>query len=75
MTTTFKVLEGVLDYTRSGDWAAVEEIARHTDLAHEKLMKVLDFLSEFEFIEFDSANNNKIRITGHGKKLLELPEI
>lgn len=74
MTTTFGILGGVLDHVRSGDWAAVEEIAQHTDLAHEKLLKVLDFLSEFEFIEFDSAKN-KIRITGHGKKLLKLPEI
>ena len=63
----------ILEYIRSGDWATVEEIVRHIDLAPAKLVKVLDFLSEFEFIELD-AGKKKIRITGHGKKLLELPD-
>ena len=61
MTTAFRVSGGVLDYIRSGDWAAVGEIVRHTDLTHEKLIQVLDFLSEFKFVEFDS-DKNKIRI-------------
>jgi predicted transcriptional regulator len=74
MATLLRVSGEVLEYIKSGDWATVEEIARHIDLTYEKLIKVLDFLSEFEFIEF-SSNKKKIRITGHGKKLLELPEI
>ena len=41
MTTAFSILWNVLDYTMSGDWAAVEEIVRHTDLAHEKLIEEL----------------------------------
>ena len=75
MTALLKLSGEVLEYVRSGDWATVEEIARHTDhITHEKLIKVLDFLSEYEFIEFD-ADKKKIRTTGHGKMLLELPEI
>ncbi len=63
----------ILECIRSGDWVMVEEIVRHIDLTYEKLVKVLDFLSEFEFIELD-AGKKKIRITEHGKKLLELPD-
>ena len=52
----------------------VEELSEQVDIAHEKSIKILDFLSEFGFIEFDS-DNTRIRITDLGERFLELPEI
>ncbi len=69
-----RVSGDVLGYIKAGDWTTIKEIARHIDLTEKTLVKILDFLFEFDFIEFDS-DKNRIRITGHGKKLLKLPEI
>ena len=74
MTTLLRVSGDVLEYIKAGDWTTIKEIARHIDLTEKTLVKILDFLFEFDFIEFDS-DKNRIRITGHGKKLLKLPEI
>lgn len=64
----------ILEYIKAGDWTTIEEIIEQTDLAEETLIKILNFLSEFSFIEFDSGKK-KIQITDHGTRLLELPEI
>ena len=64
----------VLDYLKTGDWTTIEEIIGQIDLTEETLVKILDFLAEFSFIEFDSGKK-KIQITDHGKRLLELPDI
>lgn len=69
-----RVSGDVLEYIKAGDWTTIKEIARQIDLTEKTLVKILDFLFEFDFIEFDS-DKNRIRITGHGKKLLKLPEI
>ncbi len=74
MTTLLRVSGEVLEYIKAGDWTTIKEIARQIDLTEKTLVKILDFLFEFDFIEFDS-DKNRIRITGHGKKLLKLPEI
>ena len=63
----------ILEDIKAGNWTSIEEIIGQTDLAEEKLMKILDFLSEFGFIEFDS-DKKRIRIDYLGKKLLELPD-
>lgn len=74
MATLLMVSGGILEYIKTEDWIAIGEVIRQLDLTEEELMKVLDFLSEFEFIEFD-ADRKKIRITDLGKRLLELPKI
>ena len=52
----------------------VEEISEQVGIVPEKLIKILDFLSEFGFIEFDS-DNARIRITDLGERFIELPKI
>ena len=74
MATLLRISGDILEYIKTGDWTAIEEIIGQIDLTGETLAKILDFLSEFSFIEFDSGKK-KIRITDHGKRLLELPEI
>lgn len=64
----------ILEYIKAGDWTVNGEIIEQTDLAEEKVIKILDFLSEFGFIEFDS-DKKRIRIADLGKRFLELPEI
>ena len=63
-----------MEYIKTGGWIVIEEISEQVGIAHEKSMKILDFLSEFGFIEFDS-DNVRIRITDLGERFLELPEI
>nr|QNO49629.1 hypothetical protein AIHMFPNM_00032 [Methanosarcinales archaeon ANME-2c ERB4] len=74
MTTTFWISGEILEYIKTGGWIVIEEIGRQIGIAPEKSIKILDFLSEFGFIEFDS-DNTRIRITNLGEKFLELPEI
>ena len=63
----------ILEDIKAGNWTSIEEIIGQTDLAEEKLIKILDFLSEFGFIEFD-FDKKRIRIAYLGKKLIELPD-
>ena len=74
MTTAFRVSGEILEYIKTGGWIAVEETSGQVGIAPEKSIKILDFLSEFGFIEFDS-DNTRIRITDLGERFLELPEI
>ena len=74
MTTAFRISGEILEYIKTCGWITVEELSRQVDIVHEKLIKILDFLSEFGFIEFDS-DNVRIRITDLGERFLELPEI
>jgi len=74
MTTAFRVSGEILEYIKAGDCIAIEEIIEQVGIAPEKSIKILDFLSEFGFIEFDS-DNTQIRITDLGGRFLELPEI
>ncbi len=74
MIIAFRTSGEILEYIKTGGWIVIEEISQQVGIVHEKLIKILDFLSEFGFIEFDS-DNTRIRITNLGKKFLELPEI
>ena len=74
MATAFWISGEILEYIKTGDWVAIGEIIEQIDLAQEKMVKILNFLSEFGFTEFDS-DKNRIRITYLGERLLELPEI
>jgi len=74
MTAAFKVSEEMLERIRAGNCIAIDEISGQVGIAHEKSMKILDFLSEFGFIEFD-PDNTRIRITDLGEIFIELSEI
>ena len=74
MTTAFRVSGEILEYIKTGGWTTVEETSGQVGIAPEKSIKILDFLSEFGFIEFD-ADKGKIRISDLGERFLELPEI
>ena len=74
MTTAFRVSGEILEYIKTGGWITVEETSGQVGIAPAKSIKILDFLSEFGFIEFDS-DNTRIRITHLGERFLELPEI
>ena len=63
-----------MDYIKTRGWITVEDASKQVGIASEKSIKILDFLSEFGFIEFDS-DNTRIRITDLGERFLELPEI
>ncbi len=68
-----QILELVLAYLRDKDWVTVEDTIEQMELAKEKGMSVLDFLYEFNFIEFDTSKE-KIRITNPSVQLLTMPD-
>jgi predicted transcriptional regulator len=74
MIAAFQISGEILEYIKTCGWITVEEISEQVGIAHVNSIKILDFLSEFGFIEFDS-NNARIRITDLGESFLELPEI
>ena len=74
MSKTFQIFGEILEYIKTGGWITIEETSGQVGIAPEKSMKILDFLSEFGFIEFDS-DKARIRITYLGEKFLELPDI
>ena len=74
MTTAFRISGEILGYIKTGGWTTVGEISKQVGIASAKSMEILDFLSEFGFVEFD-ANKREIRITDLGERFLELPEI
>lgn len=74
MTTAFRISGEILEYIKTGGWITVEEISGQVGIAPAKSIELLDFLSEFEFTEFD-ADKGKIRISELGERFLELPEI
>jgi len=74
MTTAFRISGEILEYIKTGGWITIEEISEQVGIVPEKSTKILDFLSEFGFTEFDS-DNTRIRITDLGERFLELPEI
>jgi len=68
-----QILELVLAYLRNKDWVTVEATIEQMELTKEMGMNVLDFLSEFNFIEFGTSKE-KIRITNPSVQLLTLPD-
>ncbi len=74
MSKWCRILETVLTYLRDNDWVTIEEIIEQIGLAKEKGMKILDFLSECDFIEFDTPKE-KIRSTNSALQLLNMPDI
>ena len=74
MTTLLRISGEMLERIKAEDWVTIERVIEQMGFAETKVMKILDFLSEFKFIELDS-DKKKIRIADLGKRLLELPEI
>lgn len=74
MTNAFWISGEILEYIKAGGWITIEETSGQVGIAPEKSMKILNFLSEFGFIEFDS-DNVRIRITYLGERFLKLPDI
>ena len=68
-----QILELVLAYLRNKDWVMVEDAIEQMELTKEKGMNVLDFLSEFDFIKFDTPKE-KIRIKNPSLQLMTIPE-
>ena len=52
-----------------GKWHEINEIANEVALPESKVEKILDFLAEFKFIEFDEEKKRG-RATPHGQKIL-----
>ena len=52
-----------------GKWHEVEEIAEEVALPESKVKKILDFLAEFKFIEFDEGKK-KSKATPYGRRIL-----
>ena len=73
MTTADCALENILEYSDTGGWVAIEEVAKQSDIAPAKTMEILGFLSEFEFIAFDS-DKNTIKLIHLGKRFIKLPD-
>ncbi len=74
MATLLMVSVEILEHIKAEDWVTIEKVIEQMGFTETKVTKILDFLSEFEFIEFD-ADKKQIRIADLGKRLLELPEI
>ncbi len=62
-----------MTYLRNKDWVTVEDTIEQMELTKEIGMNVLNFLSEFNFIEFDTSKE-KIRITNQSLQLLTMPD-
>ncbi len=73
MTTADCVLENILEYSGTGGWVAIEEVAKQSGITPAKTMEILGFLSEFDFIAFDS-DKKAIKLIDLGKRFIKLPE-
>lgn len=73
MVVWCQILELVLAYLRDKEWVTVEDAIEQMELTKETGMNVLNFLYEFNFIEFDTSKE-KIRITKPSLRLLTIPD-
>ncbi|MEA3323549.1 MAG: hypothetical protein U9Q37_00170 [Euryarchaeota archaeon] len=73
MTTTTCVLENILECSNTGAWVAIEEVTKQSGIEPIKTMEILGFLSEFEFIAFDS-DKKAIKLIDLGKRFIKLPD-
>lgn len=73
MTTAAYILENTLECLDTGGWIAIEEVIKQIGIAPVKLMEILDFLSEFEFIAFDS-DKRMVKLNDLGNRFMKLPD-
>ena len=71
--TTAAYLENILEYLDTDGWIAIEEVIKQIGITPVKLMEILDFLSEFEFIAFDS-DKRMIKLIDPGNRFIKLPD-
>jgi DNA-binding IclR family transcriptional regulator len=65
-----KDLDKILELMRDSNWHSLEELRKEITLPSEKLDNVLSFLQEQGFVD---KEDEKLRITPAGLRLLELP--
>jgi predicted transcriptional regulator len=65
-----KVLDKILVLLRDYQWHSFEEMQKEANVPSDVLKNVLSFLQEQAFID---TENEKVRITQRGLRLLELP--
>jgi len=73
VTTAAHTLENLLEYLYTSGWIEIEEVIKQIGIAPVKSMKILDFLSEFEFIAFDS-DKRMIKLIDLGNRFIKLPD-
>jgi DNA-binding IclR family transcriptional regulator len=73
VTTAAHTLERLLEYLYTGGWIAIEEVIKQIGITPVKSMEILDFLSEFEFIAFDS-DKRMIKLIDPGNRFIKLPD-
>ena len=73
MSKWCQILDEVLSQITNKGWVETEEAIRQTGMAKADALRILDFLSEFGLIEFNTSKE-KIRITDPASKLLNLPD-
>ena len=73
MSKWCQILDEVLSQLKNKGWVETEEAIRRTGLAKVDASRIIDFLSELDLIKFN-ASKEKIRITDHASKLLNLPD-
>jgi hypothetical protein len=73
VTTAAYILENILEYLDTGGWIAIEEVIKQIGITPVKSMELLVFLSEFEFIAFDS-DKELIKLIDLGNRFIKFPE-
>ncbi len=74
MKTATHILGNLLEYLYPDGWIEIEEVIKQIGITPAKSMEILDFLSEFEFIAFDS-NKRMIKLVDLGNRFIKLPDI
>lgn len=73
MSKWCQIIEDVLSQLTNRGWVETEEAIGRTGLVKADASRILNFLSESGLIKFN-ASKEKIRITDHASKLLNLPD-
>jgi len=73
VTTAAHILENLLEYLYTGGWIEIEEVIKQIGITPVKSVEILDFLSEFEFIAFDS-DKRMIKLIDLGNRFIKLPD-
>lgn len=73
MSKWCQIIEDVLSQLTNRGWVETEEAIERTGLVKADASRILNFLSESGLIKFN-ASKEKIRITDHASKLLNLPD-
>ena len=67
-----KKLDEILEMLSDGKWHSIAEISSIFHIEEEKMIEVLQFLMNFELVEYDEAEK-RAKITDIGRSFLMLP--